>query len=157
MTALPFNNLELDFGVSLLDAEYDDYFTLDPNNISAGVQDLSGNKMIGAPEVTINFSAKYTAEIYDWGNLTLRSDYYYSDDVFFTQFENPKAMQGAYSVVNALISFEAMDKSWRSSLYGKNLNNETIFSNVFVGAGLYGEVAILEPPRTYGIEFEFYF
>jgi iron complex outermembrane recepter protein len=89
------------------------------------------------------------------GNLGLRAELSWVDDVYFTEFNNSDAFQEAYSMVNASARYEGSNGQWSVELWGRNLSDETVKANNIVGSFLYAfpQFGSLLPPRTYGVSF----
>ena len=159
LSALPSEQLQVDLGVSWLDAEYTDFPTLDQLGLQS--VNLKGNTLPNAPELTVNLGLQHSTSIAETFNLQFRVDYYYSSEKFFNEFNDPiKARQESYSLVNARMSVEEFgDANWRVSLFGKNLTDELVLANTLSIPLLFGDgfIAPLNPPRTYGVEFEIKF
>ena len=157
ITALPTDKLKLDVALSLLDAEYVEFVSLDENGLPIS---LAGNTLPNSPDFTASVGIEYTQPINGWGHAIMRTDYYYSDEKFFNEFNDPvRAYQKAYGLWNARISFESLEGSWNLSLFGKNLTDEVLLSTTFVLPDFFGEgyVGFLNAPRTFGAEFEYNF
>ena len=157
VSALFVENLQFDLSLSWLDAVYQDFETID--GATGGVVNLEGNQMPNAPEFTLSAGAEYRKEVVGWGNYLLRIDYYYSTENFLNEF-NSAVRQEAYSIVNARASFESSDGDWKLSLFGRNLTDELVFVTGFASPFFFGDdgfIAVLAPPRTYGMELEYNF
>src|SRR5690606_11982150 len=74
-------NLRLSVNAALLDAEFDEFVSIDPNN--PGVDpDRAGNRMPQAPEATLNARADHSWSVAG-GSLTLSGEYRRQSDVYF--------------------------------------------------------------------------
>jgi iron complex outermembrane recepter protein len=149
------DNLGVDFFATYLDAEFTEFTTKEPNRPQLGVQDLSGNRLINAPEFTYRLGLNYSVPVMTAGNLGLRAELSWVDDVYFTEFNNSDAFQEAYSMVNASARYEGSNGHWSVELWGRNLSDETVKANNIVGSFLYAfpQFGSLLPPRTYGVSF----
>lgn len=152
-------NLRIDTNIGLLDSEYKDAFITDPLD-PPGTADVevSGNQLVSAPEVTFSFSIVQDINL-SKGDLTLRFDYRYTDDVFFTPFNRALESQDAYSNVGARIAYVSQQGNWGLSLWGKNLGNKEVkvgISSVppWLGANQIGGV---NKPRSYGLDLTYQF
>ena len=145
LSAIPTEGLELRMGLGLLDAELTDYRT-------DGGQDFSGNKLVGAPDVTLNGLVRKDFHVGN-GTIALQADFYFQDDVFFETSNDPLLAQDAYWLLGGRISYRPLDKPWELALWGANLLDEDYLVSV-VGLGLFGyNLQSWGEPRTWGIEF----
>lgn len=147
--AAPTPNLRLNAGLALLDAEFDEFPTLDPSTAPPTPISLAGNRLPLSPEVTVNVGMTYTAPVPGYGELVLRADYYYSAERFFAA-ENLFAAD-SYSLVNGRLSFVPESQIWKISVFAKNIANKDVI-NFHLLPGI--DIVTLDPPRTYGAELE---
>lgn len=148
----PFDGLEVNIGVSYLDATFDSFVTVDPDNPLVGDQDLSDNKLPRAPEWTGNVGAQYSFNAGSHGSVVVRADYAYKSDFWFDAFNRHYVSQDSYGLVDARIAFDHSSGSWGVALYGRNLSDELYATNAIRNAGLFGTVKVLGTPRTYGLQ-----
>lgn len=89
-----------------------------------GVQDLSGEDLTRAPELTgaVGFSFE-RALSNDW-SIQLASKAIYTDDYQTNTNNNPLSIQDSFWRINARVSVFSSDGKWNFSLIGRNLNNE---------------------------------
>jgi iron complex outermembrane recepter protein len=150
--------LKVDLTYSYLDATYDNYFSVDHFNdtsviqADAPVENLKGNRLSRSPENSFNIGATFTLDInrYYLGLMSLRLEGYYSDDVYFREFNRDNERQEAYSTYNAFLSLSSTDDLVTLSVFAKNLGDERYlvgeipFDTVKYKGGYYA------PPRTLG-------
>ena len=146
--------LRFELGLAYLDAEIEEWVTLDPDRPEEGVFDREGNSLPRAPDLTVSFAAEYTKDISP-GILSLRGEYYYRDDIYFTAFEDERVMQDAINLFNANVTLTSHSGRWYASLFGKNLTDEEYVDNVLTAQQLIGQISFYAPPRTYGIQVGF--
>jgi iron complex outermembrane recepter protein len=177
--------LELNLGLSWLDAKYDEFETQDPGfsgNPSApgalgcGVQvgapavgmappnqniSLADCRLPRAPEFQGNIGLAWNTPVANGGSVGFRGDYAYRSKQFFTQFNRESVAQDGYGVLNARFSYRSPSDRWSIAAYGNNLTDKDYFVTVLesgVAAG--GTVvpqAVVGAPRTYGIVFDYNF
>ena len=152
--------LFIDASLGYLDAEFDDFTSIDNTSpIGGGLRDLSGNKLPYAPEVSVHVGIQYDWMLADLGALSARVDYSRTDEQFSNAFNRTAASSGlfgdadfipSYYMVNANMQWTSADESWHADLYVKNLTDEVILSNSFVDfVGTWGTYLA---PRTYGLK-----
>ena len=144
---LPFNQLQFDGGVALLDASYKDSFLPDPMNATAGEVSVDGNQMERAPDLKLNVGVEYTL-----GDVSFRYEVAYTDDMYVDAFENDFSKIEANTIQN----FRAY---WRPSSYASidvqayvlNLADEEVVDYLVPSSAIGGTAGSYAPPRTWGI------
>lgn len=142
----------VDFFATYLSAEYKEFVNGDYANGFALV-DLSGNTLPNAPEYTFKLGATYEVPVGN-GNLRLRGEAYYQDDVFFTEWNRADAVQDGYGLINANADYSfGPDGRYMLSFWGRNLSDEEVISNNIITAPLYNSLRVgsMLPPRTFGV------
>ncbi len=153
----PADNFQLELGLALLDAEFDEFVSIDPDRAAEGRLDRAGNALPRAPDFTANIAAEYTVRVGGAGILTLRGEYFYRDEMFFTPYEDDRTSVESINITNLRLSFASDDGRWQAALYGKNLGDEDYAQYIITAQGLFGQIAVFAPPRTYGIQFDYNF
>lgn len=155
VTWLPTAALRLELVGAWLDAQFDEFLSIDPANPALGVQDLSGNRLRSAPELSYSAAAYYTAPVRSAGELIFGGRYYWQDEVFFSEFNLPVASQKAVARVDLDIDYVASDGKWRAGLYARNVTDEVVRNSATVVSALLGSpsLATLDPGRTIGVSF----
>ena len=139
--------LLLQLGVGVLDAEVKEGLL--------GGADLSGETLAGSPDLNLNAAVDWNLFSNQSGTLTLHVSGTYQDETIFV-FDAGQA--DSYSVVNARLSFSAVDDRWVVSLWGKNLAEEEYFRFWADARDAIGYVySHVGPPRTYGLELTYRF
>jgi iron complex outermembrane receptor protein len=156
LTALPIQNVQLDFALAALHSEYKDYLTTDPANPQSGTENLTGNQLTQAPKLKVNVGAQYTWNLPN-AHLSLRGEYTWVDDIYFTPFDTPNAWSPSHSLTNLFLNYEA--QNWTAKAFVRNLTDKTIVAQAYNATSLVGlpvNVA-LDPPRTYGVSLGYKF
>ncbi len=153
----PSKSLTVNANMTLSNARFTEFSNTDilatPLGGSATLQDLSGNPIPNAPDVSVNVGFDYrTQPVIAGGSLTFRSDLGFKSRVFFREFNNVADSQPAYAVLSSSVQWSSADDRYSVRIYGKNLTNEdyliSLAQTSFVGNrfGLWGA------PRQYGVE-----
>jgi iron complex outermembrane receptor protein len=123
--------------VGYIDADVDD-----PN--SAIVAPLT-------PEWTFSLSPEYTFAL-GGGNLTLRADYSFRDDMFGAPTSEPGLFTDIESrdLVNFDITYVPSDGDWSVSAYGKNITDER-YDNARLNTGDYVLVMMSNDASEFGM------
>ncbi len=151
----------IDGSVTYLDAEFTEGELTEPLRPAPATQapgsvvrDLDGLRLTRAPEWKAHLGVQFQHNLEALGTLTARVDYAWQDKVYYTVFNIDAASQDSYGVTNARLTLESEDMTWSVSAFGKNLSDETYFTNQILTGTVYGAefVGSLAPPRTYGVE-----
>ena len=68
------------------------------------------------------------------GDVTLRGEFSYKDDVFYSPANNAVERQGSYSLFNAHAIWAAPGGHWTFGVHAKNLSNKEYFERVAFGS-----------------------
>ena len=146
--ALPFDSLNVSFGVGIADSVVKEITALDA--ALGDVSGATGNRSPFVPSFTFNGSVTYTYPIYDRIELVLHADYrrrgnYYSD-------LNNEIRTATRDFIDGRIALEARD--WSLALWGRNLTDSRHATRVSAtGSGLRNQ----NQPRSYGVELSYRF
>lgn len=163
--ASPTDGLDFRFGFAWLDAEYTSFpgapltgpldlgFGPIGGGISGGTVDASGNRMIRAPEVTLNFGMAYERPVSTKLKIGGSFNWYYNDG-FFWEPDN-RLEQPSYDILNAEIFIGEADDRWRVRVYGTNLTDSEYF--LYANSGQFGDNVAAAPPLVIGGGFDFRF
>jgi iron complex outermembrane receptor protein len=115
--------------------------------------DLSGNRLPSAPRWQFGGGFDYDVPLGDAGKFTLSADASWQSKVYFTEFNNSDAEQGAYALVNMSGTFYRTGDHLSVSAWVKNLTNKYVIANNIIAAATFGYVRVgsLLPPRTFGV------
>ncbi|ATQ43614.1 TonB-dependent receptor domain-containing protein [Caulobacter mirabilis] len=129
-----------------------DPLTEAPNGGRGFAQDLEGNELPNAPELTFNLGAQYTFFLDDW-NLTLRGDYYRQSESFARVYNTEYDRLKAWDNVNLALTLRKPDADLMFQVYVKNAFDKTPITDAFTNsddAGLTTNVFTLDP-RIIGV------
>jgi iron complex outermembrane receptor protein len=116
-------------------------------------QDVSGSRMIRAPEFTYNITALY-AHDFAFGSINGALSFYHSSDFRYEQTGRVKTE--AYSTLNGNIAWApANQENWQISLWGRNLTNEAYVVSALPTAAI--DWVTYAPPREIGITVDYRF
>jgi iron complex outermembrane receptor protein len=138
------NNLSILFNATWMDSEFKDY-------VVSG-QDLSGTSLLFTPTFSGGLSLDYIRSLGDWGELRTFLTYSYKGDhLLVTGIE-----QESYSLINAKLTLISEDDSWEVALYGNNLSDKAVLTNITGLLSQFGFTgAYRNAPRTYGASFTY--
>ena len=156
----PFGGLLINGGLQLLNAKYSSFpagicSTARPigggvlgGNVSAPCN-LDGKRPPSAPELSYSLGATYT--IYNkLGAFALTATDGYKAS-FYWESDN-RLKQAAYHLINASVTWTAMDPRYSVQLFGRNLGDKYYFVS---GAEGSNDAYLPGAPRTYGVMFRY--
>jgi iron complex outermembrane receptor protein len=174
--------LTLGASAAYLDAYYDDFTTAsctnaqlsdpasnpgclreDGSNIDArergGAQDLTGETLLFAPDVTANVNAEYIAPIGQNLEMRFNVDVNYTDEFDSALDLDPNTHHDSATKVNARIALATVADSWSIALIGKNLTDETthVWRNDVPTTDSNSYFAVPERPRSIAIQARYRF
>lgn len=118
----------------------------DTNIPGTAFPDQSGQDLIRAPENKFNINADYTRPLADGSQLAASLSWRYTDDQR-GELE-PWAIQPAFDIVDARVSWTKASGALEVALWGENLADEEYISHVYTIAS--SVVAVFGDPRMYG-------
>jgi len=136
-------NFEVSGSYTYLDATYDRY--LEPNGI-----DNAGNRLRNAPENAVNLVAKYTKDLAGGAQISVRYDFFHSDEAFQDPREEPGAAKPAYDLSNLRVSYTPANGDWEFAVWGRNLFDEEYLTHNFP-LQPFGNPGTAGAPLTYGV------
>jgi iron complex outermembrane receptor protein len=168
------SGVELNAGLSYLDATFDEFFTEDPAvNKGTGALgqyagacesrapalgpqgvSLAGCDLRRAPPLSGNIGLQWTGSMAG-GEVSLRGDYAYKDKHYFTQFNRNAVSQPAYGLLNLRAGWRSADDKWSVTAYMDNVTDKDYYltvleSGIAPSPGLVPQ-SVMGAPRTYGL------
>jgi iron complex outermembrane recepter protein len=141
-----------------LDGKYTDYTDAsgwDPNTgIVITGQNYNGNKIARTPEFSGTIGMSKTTMV-PGGIFEAGFDYYYNAGYFFLAGNLPQDEQPAYGVLGARASYLYEPWNLRTTLWGRNITNESYFYGQFRQD--FGVATVLAPSEIYGVKVEWSF
>jgi iron complex outermembrane receptor protein len=127
------------------------------------VQDLAGKRLANAPTSKFSLAMNYTHSLSNKldGNASL--DYQYQSDVGFDLFQNPRAVQSSYGVLNGNVGIRTPgDTGYRVSAFVNNITDKRYVTTVgdAGGASPIGNTLQILPRnarRYFGLKFGYQF
>ena len=158
-TALITENFKMDFGFTYLDAKFKKATLLDPKHQSLGLQNLSGFSLPRAPKFKFVYGAEYHFDLSNSDTLTLRADWSWQDETFFSAFNIDELGQESYHWLKARATYATANDQWKVSAFVDNITDEVVatngtYSGDIIDSTVTGSLAI---PRLYGVEVNYIF
>lgn len=142
----PVPELELVFGMSLLDTEVRD----------VGMPDgtVKDRELPQSADYSFNGIIRYTWPLRS-GSVTAQYDFNYVNDTCFTVVCNPSEEINSYSISNARLAYSSAGDRWSVAAFIRNLTDEEylVFSLDSTFAGF--TTTMLNPPRWYGVSISY--
>jgi iron complex outermembrane receptor protein len=133
------------------DAEYDDFFNVDP--ATGDVVDLSNNKFPSTPKYNYSLFLDYSLPVGDLGWLGLRADWVWQSKTWLEIDNIAGLAQEDRELLNLNATFELMNGRTEVSLWAKNLLDKRYTAWVQTTESSLGyHVRFFGPPRWYGIQ-----
>ena len=130
LISTPLDSLQIEASVG-----YIDYDRVDPGRSGLCRYLPTGEKCTAprTPEWTAAVGAVYDWGLRDGGTITLRGDAVYQSKMFFGT-DPINGFQGAYTLVDARLSWESPGQDWSIALFGTNLTDEFYIADLSDGA-----------------------
>lgn len=148
----PTDALHLTFAGSWLHGRYGELQSADNIYPELGVRDLSGNRLVRAPEWQFNAAAEYTARLSSRWSATFSASYAWQSRIYFDFFNRTSVSQAAYGLINLNAALESADGRWRFGAYVKNLTDKLYWThdNPVVFFGTPDSSISIGEPRRFG-------
>ena len=147
----PVDPLVLEFSFAWIDSEFTEYDTINPR--TGLVESVAGNRLNQSPEFKLHVAANYTWNLGDAGELTFRGEFQHTGKYYFDQFNNDDLAEDGFELINAFLTWRQATQGWAVSVWGRNLDNELHYAQVFGDAAI--ARAWLATPRTYGVRLHY--
>jgi len=151
VTALPVENLLINFGVGLLSSKYKNFID------GTGV-DFSDNELINAPNLDINGSLTYGIPLENGNEVELRTDGSYVSKRFFSSSNSERLSSGGgHTNINLSMSYILIDENIELQAWVKNVFDEIDPIDVVDLSSVGVDLFWFTDPRTYGVTLNFRF
>ena len=150
----PVDGLYLQLGLGYVDASYDEDI-IDP---VTGPLPIDGLAVQNTPELSVFALASYEWQLGDRGMIAAQLDASYSDDVFYSTFQDSAVGQSAYTLLGSRLSWHSPDDAVEVALWGRNLSDREYAAYVFDLRADFGFLQRMRgEPRTLGIDVQYRF
>ena len=153
----PFDGFSVDGSVTYIHSKFNSFVSINPVNIAEGPQNLAGNQLPQAPNLSSSFGMQQVWSVLD-GELTLRGDYTYVSRNYFTPFDERPLSQAGYGLGSSSIDYRSPDR-WTLGAYIRNIGDKLAVLQSFTPSTIFGAPVLgtFVPPRTYGIHIRYDF
>ncbi len=151
------SNLFLNASVTYLDAEYLDFSTEcyvndpTPGCVStASSKDVSGERLIFAPELKAVLGGRYTSSFTDTLNGFVQLDYRWQSEVQYSANQDPETEQDAYGITDLSFGIEEASGRYALKFYVRNVFDESYVTNIatFLDASGADNVVVQFVPKS---------
>ncbi|MFK7894570.1 MAG: TonB-dependent receptor [Myxococcota bacterium] len=159
----PIPDLRFDYTLSWQHARVKRGLASDPIQTVTGVvsrdllQDLSGNRLPNAPDLTIKLGIEYAFGLGRVGTLTPRFQYFWQDETYYRVFNTDLDLDDSNQILDAKLTWQVADGPIRLVVFANNLLDEDVIRRLtpIIGFGLPGNTPPQlqrqsTAPRTYG-------
>ena len=133
----------LGLGITALHARF--------NQFVVGSIDNTGNHVQAAPDFSVNARYQYTFDLARGQQLGAFIASTYVDGHYVAN-NNPRgSFQSSYTKTAVGLSVQSANRAWTITAFARNLENEAVMASYSDPISRGGDIAFLEPPRTYGV------
>lgn len=110
------------------------------------------------PEWTASISPEYTMQLSSGGNLQMRADWTYRDDMYGEPTADPGRFTGIDSraLLNLNLTYTAASEDWSLAAYGQNVTDER-YDQGRLNTGDYLLVMLSNDASEFGLRYSYYF
>lgn len=148
----PVAALTLSAGLGLMDPEYTDFTNVDLRNAPTTPVNVRGRQLAQASKQQVTLGAEWAGSV---GELrgTLRADYSWRGRFYFTEFNTPDTMQGAYGLLNLTATLRPAAGHWKLWANVRNAGDTTAFTSMSIASPILGAArqVTYTPPRQFAV------
>lgn len=148
----PDDHWSLNASLSLLEAKFGSFTSIDSLNAAAGPQDLKGRYLANSPKVSGNLGVAYRTDESDQGRLTVRADVTARSKLYFREFNSPQESQDAYAIVGANLIWDSPGQAYQVRVFANNLFDEGYWTSMLAVDGFGARAGSFGTPRQVGVE-----
>lgn len=142
------------FSLGYLNTEFERF----PNvldDLTGQVEDLSGNRLVNAPELTATLTLEPFTVPLGSGTLAPIVQFHYQSDAFLRVQNRESDRRDDFTKTDARLRYSGPEESWFVEGYVQNIEDNNVLSSVSTGTFIIGSGPSLKgvfgAPRTYGI------
>ena len=153
-SARPWNGGYVAFSLGYLNTEFQQF----PNvldDLTGRVEDLSGNRLVNAPEFTGTLTLEPFTVPVGPGTLTPIVQFHYESDAFLRVQNRESDRRDDFSKTDLRLRYSGAEGSWFAEGFVQNIEDNNVLSSVSTGTFIIGSgpsfKGVFGAPRTYGI------
>lgn len=138
--------------LGLMNPTYSDFTNTDLRNDPVHAVNVSGNQLSQVSKAQLSLGAEYNITLGNY-KTSLGGDYVRRSKLYFTEFNTPDAMQGAYGTFNLSASIRSSAGGWKLYGFVRNATNTTALTSMSISSSFLGfaRQVTYTPPREFGI------
>ena len=148
----PDDHWSLNASLSLLEAKFGSFTSIDSLNAALGPQNLEGRYLANSPKVSGNLGVAYRTDEGDQGRVTVRADVTARSKLYFREFNSPEESQDAYAIVNANLIWDSPGQVYQVRVFANNLFDEGYWTSMLAVDGFGARAGSYGTPRQVGVE-----
>ena len=166
----PNDNWRFDANFSYQNSEFTEFSNLDSLNhftrdangnvvvdgngvLVPNVQDLAGNPLPYAPDVTANLGVSYeTDPVFNGGSFLISGNMNYASTINFREFDAPEDEQEGRALFDASAGWTNGNDDLTLRVFGKNITDEEYLVSLASGSATNSRFGVYGLPRQYGFE-----
>jgi len=142
------------FSVGYLNTEFGQFSNV-LDDLNGNLEDLSGNRLINAPEVTATLTLEPFSVKVGPGTLAPMVQFHYESSAFLRVQNRESDRRDSFTKTDARLRYSGIEESWFVEAYVQNIEDENVLSSVSTGTFIIGSGPSLKgvfgAPRTYGL------
>jgi iron complex outermembrane recepter protein len=148
----PLPELTLSAGLGLMTPKYTDFTNVDLRNAPTTPVNVRGRQLAQASKQQLTLGAEWAGRVGDL-RTTLRADYSWRGRFYFTEFNTPDAMQGAYGLLNLTATLRPAEGRWKVWANVRNAGDTAAFTSMSIASPVLGAArqVTYTPPRQLAI------
>jgi iron complex outermembrane recepter protein len=127
-----------------------------PGTASVCTQDLAGEPLDNAPELTVSSFVQYDMSLSDNLLGVVRLEHSYIDSFFLDQDLDPNLENDEVNLVNLRLSLSNEARDWEIALWGRNLLDEEYYAYGIDIPTVGGYAGVTAPLATYGVTLRYF-
>ncbi|MDY0068130.1 MAG: TonB-dependent receptor [Steroidobacteraceae bacterium] len=117
--------------------------------------DISGNRLISTPRLTLSSAVDWSIPLGQWGSADMRVDAAYASKQHYDLLNRPSTTEDSYWLMNSRVRIHPDDDRYGVALWVKNLTDTFYRTNRIDITENFGYIYNhVNEPRTYGVTFD---
>lgn len=143
-----YKGLKMDISGGWLDMKYRDFMFGEDEN--GDPIDLSGNRLVKAPKMTLSVAPSYTVNLFDKYRILAGVNVNYNGKSYNDITNSEVIARQPVTLINGRLSLMPKNGKWSVALWGKNLTNQIYYQHGW--EYVWGDQVSIGRLRSYGIE-----
>jgi iron complex outermembrane recepter protein len=148
----PIPALTLTAGLGLMDPKYEDFTNTDLRNNPTQPVNVRGKQLAEVSKAQASLAADLNQAVGGY-KATFHADVVWRGKYYFTEFNTPDAVQGAYAMLNLAASIAPANGRWKVYARLRNATDTTAQTSMSIASPVLGGArqVTYTPPREFGI------